>query len=691
MKQLILESSAAWIVVCVIAGMSYALLLYRSKHPWSNALNRILFVLRAVVVFLLTFFLLGPIVKQVQNEFEKPVFVLLQDNSLSIKESTSEEVQQSLIRQLQETEKRLEEKGYEVFRQSFSEDEFDEAFTGQSSDVHDVLRGISNRYEGRNIGGVLLATDGIYTSGLSPLYGNYPFPVYSVGVGDTTVRADLLIRNLVYNKIAYEGNKFPLRVEVASKGFFGQNINISLIHQDKVVEKLSRTVADDGFIPVEFLPLAAAQGIQRWDVEVEAKPEEHNTRNNRASVFIEVVEGKKKILLVAAAPHPDIKAIRSVVELNANAEFHLHIPGVAEAEPKYLQPENIDLVIFHQVPDVRGRLREVFQRLARSKASVLLVIGQQTDLNQVAQQQLPLSFEQMPRQYDEVTPVISSIFSNFTISSEALSTFSTFPPVQVHFGKAQIPAVANTILMQRVGNLITDKPLLYVVQDEQRKTGVLLGEGIWRWRLHEYSRSERTSGFDEVFGKLFQYLTSEEDKRKFRSYPVQQQFTDTEPVIFESQVYNDIYEPVYGNTIDLEVTSEKGQKQRFSYTLSPGNTRYPIGGLEEGVYRYTSSTIISNQRESVSGQFLVVPQQLELQNLTADFDLLRKLSRQTGGSFYTTAQWESLDNDLMRSEATQVIRSVERYDSLISLRWIFFLLLLLVGAEWFLRKYYGGY
>ncbi len=86
MKHLIFESSPGFVLLCIVAGVGYAWLLYTSKHPWSVALNRVLFVVRAVVVFFLTFFLLGPIIRYAQNTYEKPVFVLLQDNSLSIKE-----------------------------------------------------------------------------------------------------------------------------------------------------------------------------------------------------------------------------------------------------------------------------------------------------------------------------------------------------------------------------------------------------------------------------------------------------------------------------------------------------------------------------------------------------------------------------------------------------------------------------
>ncbi|MBX2964676.1 MAG: hypothetical protein KF845_00925 [Cyclobacteriaceae bacterium] len=690
MKHIVFESSPGFMLLCLVAGVGYAWLLYTSKHPWGIGLNRALFVVRAVTVFLLTFFLLGPIIRHAQNTYEKPVFVLLQDNSLSVKESTDSVVRNQLEDKVHHLQSALADKGYEAVVMNLSGDGFDKAFEAPATNVHEALRAITNRYEGRNVAGTLFVSDGIYNTGLSPAYGNYAFPVYTVGVGDTTPRADLMIKNLVYNKVAYQGNRFPLRVEVAVKGFPSEEVEVSLRFKNSVIDRQTRRTTGDGLLVFDFQPEATEQGIQRWDIQVETKPQEQNVKNNRASVFIEVVEGKKKILVVAAAPHPDIKALRSVIDLNSNFEFLLHIPGLEETTSENLKPENIDLAIFHQSPDQRGRTRELFQRFARSRTSLFMIVGSSTDLNPVAQQQLPLLFEQPPRQFDEVTPAVNPAFLNFTLSAEVNTAVAGYPPVQVHFGKLLMSPSAIPVLFQRVGNLTTEKPLLYVLNDD-RKTAIMLGEGMWRWRLHEFSRTEKTEAFDELIGKLVQFLSTTDDKRKFRSYTTQQQFADTEPVVFESQVYNDIYEPVYGNTISLELTDEQGKRTQYSYIINPGNSRYAITGLREGVYRYRAATTLDSKTEEIRGQFLVYEQQIELQNLTADFDLLRKMAQISGGSFYTLAQWERAQQELSRTEARSVIRSEERYDSLINLKWIFFALLLLIGAEWFLRKYFGGY
>lgn len=693
MQRIIFESAPEFLIVCLIAGFAYAAIQYlKTKHPWSKGMNTLLFSFRAVLAFFLSFLLLGPIVKQISNLYEKPAFIILHDNSSSIREATDSVTRNALHKKINETKELLNNNGYKSEIQTLSDNNTSEFnYSGTSSDINGALKRIANRYEGQNVAGVILVSDGIYNAGLSPLYSNYNFPVHTIGIGDTTVRADIALKNIAYNKIAYQGNKFPLRAEVQVKNISASGITATLLKRGKVIEKQTKNFSPGQLLTFDFQPLADEQGIQKYDIQIETRPEEYNTKNNRSSVFVEVVEGRKKILCVAAAPHPDIKALREVITKNSNYEFILHIPDVSQQQASVLTPDNIDLVIFHQSPDLRGKTTQIFQNFIKSKSSVFLILGHQSDLQQLARHNLPIQFESIPREYDEVTPVINPALTNFSISAEAGATFSNFPPVSVHFGKMQVHPGVSPVLLQRVGSITTEKPLLVLSTQDSKKIGLMLGEGLWRWRLNEYDRTENTVFFDEIFGKLIQFLSTTDDKRKFRSYPVRQEFSDTEAVVFESQVYNDIFEPVYGNTVEIDITNESGQRTNYNYVISPGNTRYQIGGLKEGVYRYRSRTLLNGKTEEVRGEFAVVERQAELQNLTADFDLLRKLSANTGGNFYKASEAEDLKSFLQKTEATSVIHSEETYDSLINLKWVFWLLLILISAEWGLRKYHGSY
>ena len=692
MKQIIFETSPSFVLLCLIVSIGYAFLLYAKKGPWSKTMNRILFALRTVLVFLISFLLLGPIVKQISNSYEKPQLIILNDDSGSVKEVTDSTTLKKIQERIKNATDALTENGYSISTTNLEgEDIIKVDYKATSSDITSGLKKIANKFEGQNIAGVVLLSDGIYNQGISPLYASYNFPVYTIGVGDTLQRIDLSVKNLAYNKIAYQGNKFPVHVEVMAKGLPNEDITVSLSRRDHIMDQQTKSSGKSQLVAFDFEVLANDQGIQKLDIQVERKSQERNVKNNHASLFVEVVEGKKKILVVAPAPHPDIKAIREVIDKNSNYEFLLHIPGLSEQQPSALRSSEIDLAIFLQAPDLKGRTKELFQQIVSGNTSILLQLGQQTDIASLARNNMPIKFVTMPRDFDEVTPAINSSFSNFILTPENNSIIADYPPVSVFFAKMQLAPNATTLLYQRVGSVTTDKPLVTIQTLDTRKIGILLGEGIWRWRLNEFDKTENTAAFDELFGKLIQYLSTQDDKRKFRSYPLQQQFSDDEPVIFESQAYNDIFEPIYGQSVDIELSDEHGKVTHYTYVTSQGNTRYQIGDLHEGIYRYKAKATVNNKPEEVKGEFIVTTEQEELQNLTADFDLLRKLSANTGGKFFTTSNLENLFTDLQRKEAKSIIHSEERFNSIINLKWVFFALLALISAEWFLRKYNGSY
>jgi hypothetical protein len=681
MNRILFESSPLYSVLCIIIGLGVAFLLYKSKTPWGKKLNRLLFIFRTVVVSLLCLLLVGVIIRQINNLVEKPVVVFLTDASASVTAVVDSTQLQTLQTSLQETANSLQEQGYDTeFRQLTN--------TQGLSDFNQAFQSISSDFENKKVANVIFVSDGIYNSGLSPLFAPYPFPIHTIGIGDTTERTDVIIKNVIHNKIAYEGNRFPVLVEFTAKGYEDAEIEVSLLQRGKLLEKKSILVTNENLMRLEFQPTANEQGIQRYEITITLQKGEWNEANNRATFFVEVVAGKKKILAIASAPHPDIKALRAVIEKNANYEFILYIPGVSETD-WVNQSTAADLVILFQQPDFRGKDRAMFQKIASTEASHFFVLGEQTDWAEWSR--LGILRMDVPRQFDDVTPTINPAFSSFIISDEARTIFNSFPPASVPFTKMQLSASAAPLLFQKVGNLATEKGLLFTDLIDDRKVAVMMGEGLWRWRLHEYARHESTEAFDEVFGKLIQYLTTTDDRRKFKCYPLRQQFSDAEAIVFEAQVYNEIFEPIYGNTIELVLTNEAGKQTNYQFATSVSNSRYSIGNLPEGAYRYKASTNSNNTREEVRGEFLVMKQQLELLNLTADFSLLKKLSAQTGGKFYASNQTNDLTNTLAQKKAVATLHTEEKYDSLINLKWVFALLVLLISAEWFLRKYFGGY
>ncbi len=687
MQRLIFESSPLYIFVCLALGVGYAYLLYSTKNSWSKRTNQLLFAARAIVVSVLAFLLMEPQLKLITNTFEKPGAVLLIDNSSSLKglvDSTA------FKRQLTETSNVLSAAGYEVKWKYLSGNDIDKVqFNNLTSDLNSALRNVVSEYEGKNLSNIILLSDGIYNSGSSPLYSPWRVPITTVALGDSVEHPDLILKNVAYNKIAYQGNRFPVKAEVAVQNLRDKEIKVSVFKNGRAVQQLQKNSVNKSVLDFDFLIDAAENGTQRLDVIVESITGEANLRNNRASIFVEVVEGKKKILLIAPAPHPDIKALRFAIEKNPNYELIVNIPDVTKSDPS-LAKSNYELIIFHNPFDVNQKTTSFYQQFSKSKSSLLLVIGSKTNLRQLAANGIPLSFESSG-QKDEVTPVINSNFSDFNFMDGAERILSSYPPVQVPFGKFSYPPNSKVILQQRIGSVATDRPMMLSWEDNGRKIATFIGEGLWKWRLDEYSSTEKSEIFDDTFSRLVQYLSTLEDKRKFRFFPIQNEFTDAAPVIFEGQVYNDLFEKVYGSKIDLTIKDEKGKQSQYNYTLSPGGERYRVGGLAEGAYRYTATTDLNGKKERVSGSFLISAQNIELQNLVANVDLLKKLSTSTGARFYSSNQLAQLQKDFQKVEAKSVIHSEESFNPLIHLKWVFLFLLLLITGEWFTRKYLGSY
>jgi len=54
-NKLVFEASPAYILLCLTAGLLYAILLYNTRNPWSRKTSLFLGILRFILVFTLAF------------------------------------------------------------------------------------------------------------------------------------------------------------------------------------------------------------------------------------------------------------------------------------------------------------------------------------------------------------------------------------------------------------------------------------------------------------------------------------------------------------------------------------------------------------------------------------------------------------------------------------------------------------
>lgn len=693
-SEFIFQSSPWFILLCLLAGGIYAFILYQNKKTFNLLQNRVLAIVRAILVSLLAFLLINPLLRNNKSTIEKPTVVLAIDNSSSMTHGGQAKLE-ALKKNLQQLKETIEAKGASVEIQSLDEETdnqniSDIKFTKKRSDLSQMLANIKSSYEGRNLTDVILVSDGIVNEGISPTYGKYNFNIHAVGLGDTTQKRDVKLNAIYANRIAYLSNKFPIQAEVSSYGFQGKSTTVLLKQAGNVIDKqvISFDKQDD-LKQVTFYVTAQQKGMQRYTVEVAPLNAEFSTKNNAKDAYIDIVDGKEKVLLVALAPHPDVKALKSIIEKNDLYELTIKI--VQSDDLNQIGSQPFDVLILHQLPDIYGMGGNVVSRLLAQGKPTLFVLGNQTNINTFNGMQQTLAIAAQAGKADKVTAKFNNNFNLFNLDGDKLNLLERLPPILAPFGDYKPTAGSEIILYQRVGSLTTPKPLLIANTTSARKSAVLAGEGLWLWRLEEFSLTDKQEIIDEVLMKTLQLISVKDDKRKLRVYPISPDFSIDEKVIFENEAYNDIYERIYNQDIKLDVTDEKGKVRNFSYTTTKDNSRFEITGLPEGVYRYKASTQVLGKGEVVDGQFIVRNTDLENLNTTADFNMLRTLATQNNGKFFVANQLEKLKDFLSANKAPDKVTSVEEMNEFINMKWVFFVLVLLATVEWGLRKYLGSY
>ncbi|MBN8821083.1 MULTISPECIES: VWA domain-containing protein [unclassified Spirosoma] len=702
----IFQSSPWWIFVCLLVGAVYAFAMYQPLPRLAGSGVTVggfdrrttygLAALRFVVVSFLCFLLLNPLIRSLRTLTEKPKVVLAIDNSESIAGAGRPNLDKALVG-LQTLRQQLADKGLDVTIRTLADtvtsgDLTQIPFTRRTTDLSALLAGIRSDYEGRNLTDVVLVTDGIFNQGVSPTFGQYPFAVQTVGLGDTVAKKDIQLKGIIANRIAYLGNQFPVQAEIVSNGFQGRSATVVLRQNGKELERQSvNFTKNDTFNQVNFQTTATQKGVQHYVVEILPQPGEFSTRNNRQDVYLDVIDGKEKVLLLALAPHPDVKAIRNILERNQNYELDVRILTGTPAEATPPADKTYDLIILHQIPDNGGVGNPLIQKFFSKNTPVLFVLGNQSSLGPFNTSNSVVQVSAQPSQSDKVTGVFNPEFRQLNLDPARLEILSKLPPMSVPYGDYRLQPGSEVVLWQQVGSIKTAKPLLALNVTSPRKTAVLAGEGLWSWRLEEYALTDKQEVVDELIQKVIQLISVKEDRRKLRVYPIRNEFVAGEKVIFETELYNDIYERLFDKPVRLEVSDEKGVTRSYNYTPTASNSRFEISRLPEGAYRFKATVTINDKAEQSSGQFVVRDLQLEALNTTADHGMLRQLAQQTGGQFYAVSRMDDLVKNLTSRSHPARLTSTEEMNELINWKWLFFVVLTLAAIEWGLRKFYGGY
>jgi len=693
---LITEAPSWFLLLCLLAGAAISLLIYfknrRTAIPFRVA--RWLALIRFIAITLLAFLLLNPLVKRLTRESELPVVIVAVDNSQSMiihsRDSANDtRFVEEMVRQFQSE---LGKK-FQIDMFTFGEavkDTSQISFSEKQTDISSLFTAVENRYAGRNVGAMVMITDGIYNKGQNPVHftERLNLPVYSVMWGDTTRKRDLVLAEVNYNRIAYLGNSFPMEVVVKASGSVSLNSRLIVRNREKVLHSIPFTIDSDPFVKIVQLNLMAEkEGILDYEILLEPIPDEVTLVNNRTRAFVEVLSGKKRVLLLSPKPHPDIGALHNALASNEQLETE-----VVMVNDFRISEKPWDLVVLHQIPDDQRSL-EIYNRFVGQKTPKLIIGGGNTRNEVLSATGVAPSIVRgnVRDRYNEVTGALNPGFALFTPHSTFTDQLAELPPLYVPFGRTEPLPGEQPLIFQQIGRVATSYPLISFNTANGTRSCYIGGEGIWRWRMYSFRNLKTHHPFDAFIHQIVQYLTAADDRTRFRvsSAPF---FNETEQIHMTAELYDAAYNPVTDPEVQIRFDGSDNLQYDFTFSRKERNYSLDAGRLPVGEYRYSASTTLGNERLTAVGKFVVSPMNKEATVTVADHPLLLNISHQTGGIAVLPIDYlKIIDHIKERVDIKPVSHLREKFTDLTSVTWILLLIILLLAAEWFVRKREGDY
>lgn len=686
---MIFEYSLWWIIPIAVVSVGVARLKFKkiSKLPdIPFGINLFVSFLRFLVVFVLLFLLLKPALQWVRTVKEKPLLIVAQDNSASLLNGKdSLYYQNEYGASLKEKLSQLNEKftvEWLTFGKNTKKNE-DITFSEHYTNITGLFDYIDNQYVSRKPEGVLLLSDGKYNNGMNPRYRVNSYPVYTVVLGDTTEVPDVYIKDIVCDKFNFLHTLFPIKVEIAALGQNGKKLKCVLKENGKVIGEKVLTINQDNYLDeVVFTVEAKRKGLARYTVEVETAFQERSRENNKAAVYVNILDNSGEIAVFYSAPHPDIAAV--VDAINTAGVYKCTTRNFSQP----LTGQQSHLFILHNPRPEDVNYQKILEEAVKRKVAIWYILTNRKSITDLSRYGKAYSVAFTAEINEYATPAFNRNFPYFDFTEQEAGNFAALPPLVEPFGQIKTHAGKN-LFVQKIKNTVTENGMMSFYDNGSVKEAYLWGEGLWKWRLFSYKENGNHDLFNTLIYKTIHYLISRSGNDRF-IHDIKTLYEETEEAVVNVELYNDSYELV--NDPDVRLILKYGGKD-FNYLLNRNGEKYRInlGNLSAGEYQYILTTNLKGENFEKKGVFYVRTQNPELNDMVPDVRLLQEIADNSGGKSVFFAEIDEIITHIQSDQRFAPVYKAEmKYIDLGELKWAGILLLVLLCIEWFLLKYYVG-
>ena len=603
-------------------------------------------------------------------------------------------------------------------------------YTNLGDAVGDVLRDLA----AERVSGIVVASDfrttgGTDLAGAAAAAARGRVPIYPLVQGTEFPLRDLRIDEAIATPEAALGDVLTFHVKITNQIAAHLEPKLTLLEEGKpVAAKAPRLVRGENLVSISTIP--GTEGLREYRLEVERQDDEFNYDNNHTVVHVQVVRRTLRVILAAGKPTPEylymVPALLRdpIVKLSCylqSADIDYVQQGNANIDrlPRTLKEwQDFDVAVLYDV-DPNGITNQQIaglENMVNKGGGLVFIAGRNNGLAKLIQVHATRVRSLLPVEIDKnLYPDYDLYFTGpfdaerteagrahpvlfASTDPEANETlWETFPKF-FWSHPAQSVKPQAIVLLERPG--AGGGPLMAI---QRYGEGAVFYSGIdslWRWR-YPYESFE----YDRFWTRVIRYLG------ETRLHGAQQQvalrtdrksYSPGETAVVQLRILDPaLMAQLAEAEVYASVTSP--EKDRHMVRLTPQPAR---AGVYEGRYaaRVLGSLVVNVRQAApesdseqkplfdVSGSFEVKMQSLEDKDTSADLAAAAAVAGKTGGrvaDYRTLRTPEDLDAlaaaiDTAPQRIERTVR-VEVWDGAIFLG----LFLVLISAEWCLRKWWG--
>ncbi len=595
------------------------------------------------------------------------------------------------------------------------------------TDLARALNEVSWQSSGRELGAVVVYSDGADTEGLTAGMAKRKaaalgVPIYTIGFSRETSAPDLAVRRVVADEFAFVHNTVKLDAVLEQRGLSAPSVMVTLKRDGTVLQNKEAFFTDGrSRVTFEFKPRHI--GKQVYQVSVPVQAGENVDGNNEKSIVLKVIRDRIRVLQVAGRPSWDERFLREFLKRNPNVDlisfFILRSTTDLQKAPQEelalipfpvndlftTELNSFDVVIYQNFSYRPYRmahyLRNVRDYVLRGGS--FLMIGGDNSFEDGWYAGTPIA-EVLPVTLGGATPWDASEFRPRLTKEGRRHPITRIgePGEPPHAVYRRLPPLAgmNVSLGLMPGaqallvhpGLPQNPPVVSVREVGAGRTMAVTSDSLWFWRFRAVAEGGAGREFDRFWSNGLRWLIRDPELARVRLRVERSVHLKGDPVSAEVRVFGPDYEGLVGAEVTvtlsgIDAAQDEKPLLRELKTQEGGKAVVVFDGVEPGTYMMRAEATGGGERIGHAEEPVIVEAaDVEFQAPLPRPEVLEALAEGSDGAYVDVSR--SLPRfrirDARRIEVDRT-RRIPIWDGFTA----FFVLLALAGFEWWIRRRFG--